>query len=76
MSGRRVADAGVREEALDPARSFIVQAPAGAGKTGLLSQRFLGLLATVAVTVYVTRLARQALREAHLEAEAEGPVSG
>lgn len=36
----------------------------------------LGLLATVGVTVYVTRLARQALREAHLEAEAEGPVSG
>lgn len=29
-----------------------------------------GLLATVAVTVYVTRLARQALREAHLEGEA------
>ena len=36
----------------------------------------LGLLATIAVTVYVTRLARQALREAHLDAEAEGPVSG
>lgn len=29
-----------------------------------------GLLATVAVTVYVTKLARQALREAHLEGEA------
>jgi len=36
-----------RQEALDPRRSFIVQAPAGSGKTTLLIQRFLRLLAVV-----------------------------
>ena len=40
-------DHAARAEALDPSRSFLVQAPAGSGKTELLTDRILALLATV-----------------------------
>ncbi len=40
-------DSEFRQAAIDPTRSFIVTAPAGSGKTGLITQRYLALLANV-----------------------------
>jgi ATP-dependent helicase/nuclease subunit A len=47
MVERAVVDQPERDAALDVTRSFIVQAPAGSGKTELLVKRYLRLLQTV-----------------------------
>lgn len=47
MSERLPADHLARARAVNPAASYIVQAPAGSGKTSLLTDRIVALLATV-----------------------------
>lgn len=73
MKAAQVPDQARRREALDPRRSFIVQAPAGSGKTELLIQRYLGLLSTVdhaeeIIAVTFTRKAAGEMRERVLQA--------
>ena len=54
-------DAKARRAAIDPTRSLVVQAPAGSGKTALLIQRYLALLARVETPEEILRVSGTAL---------------
>lgn len=75
-TGFAVEDDHARSRAVDPSGSFIVQAPAGSGKTGLLVLRLLGLLGRVArpeciLAITFTRRAQAEMRHRVIEALTE-----
>ena len=72
------ADARAREEATDPSRSIVLQAPAGSGKTTVLTARFMRLLDSVdepeeILAVTFTRKAAAAMRARIVEALGKNP---
>lgn len=72
MINKEPSDSQVRQRATDPRHSFLVQAPAGSGKTELLTDRILALLVTVTrpeeiVAITFTRKAAAEMHERVLE---------
>lgn len=81
-----IIDGNQRQQATNPRESFIVQAPAGSGKTEILTQRYLRLLSTVnapeqIIALTFTKKAAsemrerivQALQQAHANYQALSP---
>lgn len=75
-----IPDLAARQAALNPKHSFLIQAPAGSGKTELLTQRYLTLLASVSapekiIAITFTRKAQAEMKQRIHEALllAEGP---
>ena len=78
---KAAADKAQRAKALDITQSFLVQAPAGSGKTELLIQRYLALLSKVQqpeaiIAITFTRKAAKEMRHRILQAlqQVEAPV--